>query len=224
MLMKAQGITKIFNKTKLINNFDFSIDNGEIISLVGKSGAGKTTFMRLLNELEKLDAGTISIAGEYLCKMTTENSVQYSSKNEKNRYRNKIGMVFQDYQLFPNLTVLQNCIEAPIQKKIMTVKEAKLKAEKLLKQMKLLEKKESYPKTLSGGQQQRVAIARAMMLSPEILCFDEPTSALDRQSSNGVGEMMQEIAATGTGILIVTHDIDFADKFSTKSISSDTFL
>ncbi|MEG0679651.1 MAG: ATP-binding cassette domain-containing protein, partial [Carnobacterium sp.] len=112
----------------------------------------------------------------------------------------------------------------PIQKKIMTVKEAKLKAEKLLKQMKLLEKKESYPKTLSGGQQQRVAIARAMMLSPEILCFDEPTSALDRQSSNGVGEMMQEIAATGTGILIVTHDIDFADKFSTKSISSDTFL
>lgn len=224
MLMKAQGITKIFNKTKLINNFDFSIDNGEIISLVGKSGAGKTTFMRLLNELEKLDAGTISIAGEYLCKMTTENSVQYSSKNERNRYRNKIGMVFQDYQLFPNLTVLQNCIEAPIQKKIMTVKEAKLKAEKLLKQMKLLEKKESYPKTLSGGQQQRVAIARAMMLSPEILCFDEPTSALDRQSSNGVGEMMQEIAATGTGILIVTHDIDFADKFSTKSISSDTFL
>lgn len=224
MLMKAQGITKIFNKKKLINNFDFSIDNGEIISLVGKSGAGKTTFMRLLNELEKLDAGTISIAGEYLCKMTTENSVQYSSKNEKNRYRNKIGMVFQDYQLFPNLTVLQNCIEAPIQKKIMTVKEAKLKAEKLLKQMKLLEKKESYPKTLSGGQQQRVAIARAMMLSPEILCFDEPTSALDRQSSNGVGEMMQEIAATGTGILIVTHDIDFADKFSTKSISSDTFL
>lgn len=224
MLMKAQGITKIFNKKKLINNFDFSIDNGEIISLVGKSGAGKTTFMRLLNELEKLDAGTISIAGEYLCKMTTENSVQYSSKNERNRYRNKIGMVFQDYQLFPNLTVLQNCIEAPIQKKIMTVKEAKLKAEKLLKQMKLLEKKESYPKTLSGGQQQRVAIARAMMLSPEILCFDEPTSALDRQSSNGVGEMMQEIAATGTGILIVTHDIDFADKFSTKSISSDTFL
>lgn len=224
MLMKAQGITKTFNKIKLINNFDFSIDNGEIISLVGKSGAGKTTFMRLLNELEKLDAGTISIAGEYLCKMTNENSVQYSSKNERNRYRNKIGMVFQDYQLFPNLTVLQNCMEAPIQKKLMTVKEAKLKAEKLLKQMKLLEKKESYPKTLSGGQQQRVAIARAMMLSPEILCFDEPTSALDRQSSNDVGEMIQEIATIGTGILIVTHDIDFADKFSTRSISSDTFL
>lgn len=224
MLMKAQGITKTFNKIKLINNFDFSIDNGEIISLVGKSGAGKTTFMRLLNELEKLDAGTISIAGEYLCKMTNENSVQYSSKNERNRYRNKIGMVFQDYQLFPNLTVLQNCMEAPIQKKLMTVKEAKLKAGKLLKQMKLLEKKESYPKTLSGGQQQRVAIARAMMLSPEILCFDEPTSALDRQSSNDVGEMIQEIATIGTGILIVTHDIDFADKFSTRSISSDTFL
>ena len=224
MLLKALGVTKTFNKTKLIDNFDFSIEKGEIISLVGESGAGKTTFMRLLNELERLDAGTISIAGEYLCKMTNEDTIQYSTKNERSRYSDKIGMVFQDYQLFPNLTVLQNCIEAPVQKKIMTVREATLKAEKLLEQMKLLEKKESYPKTLSGGQQQRVAIARAMMLSPEILCFDEPTSALDRKSSNSIGTMIQEIAATGTGILIVTHDIEFADTFSTRSISSDEFL
>lgn len=224
MLLKAQGMTKRFNKIKIINNFNFSVDNGEIISLVGESGTGKTTFMRLLNELEKLDAGTISITDDFLCKMTSENKIRYSSNKEKDRYNNKIGMVFQDYQLFPNLNVIQNCIEAPVQKKIMTVKQAKEKAEKLLEQMNLSEKKESYPKTLSGGQQQRVAIARSMMLSPEILCFDEPTSALDRESSNRIGQMIQEIAATGTGIVIVTHDIEFATKFSTRSISSDTFL
>jgi polar amino acid transport system ATP-binding protein len=224
MLLKAQGISKRFNKAEIINNFDFDIDSGEIISLVGESGTGKTTFMRLLNQLEELDEGTVSITGDFLCKMTTEKKTNYTSKKERTRYGNKIGMVFQDYQLFPNLNVIQNCIEAPVQKKLMTKKEATKKAESLLKQMNILEKKESYPKTLSGGQQQRVAIARAMMLSPEILCFDEPTSALDRQSSNSVGEMIEKIAATGTGILIVTHDTEFADTFSTRSISSDAFL
>lgn len=224
MVLKAQKISKTFNKAKIINNFDFEINSGEIISLVGESGTGKTTFMRLLNQLEELDKGTISITGDFLCKMTTENKINYTSKKERTRYSNKIGMVFQDYQLFPNLSVMQNCIEAPVQKKLMTTKEATEKAKSLLKQMNILEKKDSYPKTLSGGQQQRVAIARAMMLSPEILCFDEPTSALDRQSSNSVGEMIKTIAATGTGILIVTHDIEFANKISTRSISSDSFL
>lgn len=224
MVLKAQKISKTFNKAKIINNFDFEINSGEIISLVGESGTGKTTFMRLLNQLEELDKGTISITGDFLCKMTTENKINYTSKKERTRYSNKIGMVFQDYQLFPNLSVMQNCIEAPVQKKLMTTKEATEKAKSLLKQMNILEKKDSYPKTLTGGQQQRVAIARAMMLSPEILCFDEPTSALDRQSSNSVGEMIKTIAATGTGILIVTHDIEFANKISTRSISSDSFL
>lgn len=224
MLLKAQGISKAFNKVEIIKNFDFDIDSGEIISLVGESGTGKTTFMRLLNQLEELDEGTVSITGDFLCKMTAENKTNYTSKKERMRYSNKIGMVFQDYQLFPNLNVIQNCIEAPVQKKLMTIKEATKKAESLLKQMKILEKKESYPKTLSGGQQQRVAISRAMMLSPKILCFDEPTSALDRQSSNSVGEMIKTIATTGTGILIVTHDTEFADKFSTRSITSDAFL
>lgn len=224
MLLKAQRISKAFNKTKIINHFDFEIDSGEIISLVGESGTGKTTFMRLLNQLEELDKGTISITDDFLCKTTTENKINYTSKKERARYSNKIGLVFQDYQLFPNLNVIQNCIEAPVQKKLMTTKEATEKAKSLLKQMNILEKKYSYPKTLSGGQQQRVAIARAMMLSPEILCFDEPTSALDRQSSNSVGEMIKTIAATGTGILIVTHDTEFADEISTRSISSDSFL
>lgn len=224
MVLKAQRISKTFNKAKIIDNFDFEIDSGEIISLVGESGTGKTTFMRLLNQLEELDKGMVSITGDFLCKMTTENKINYTSKKERTRYSNKIGMVFQDYQLFPNLNVMQNCIEAPVQKKLMTTKEATEKAKSLLKQMNILEKKDSYPKTLSGGQQQRVAIARAMMLSPEILCFDEPTSALDRQSSNSVGEMIKTIAATGTGILIVTHDIEFANNISTRSISSDSFL
>ncbi|MCA9767036.1 MAG: amino acid ABC transporter ATP-binding protein [Carnobacterium sp.] len=224
MILKARGITKTFNKIKIIDDFDFNINHGEIISLVGESGTGKTTFMRLLNNLEELDKGVISITNDFLYKKTSESKAEYTSKKERNRYGNKIGMVFQDYQLFPNLTILQNCLEAPVQKKLMTIKEATEKAGSLLKQMNILDKKDAYPKTLSGGQQQRAAIARAMMLNPEILCFDEPTSALDRQSSNGVGEMMQVIAATGTGILIVTHDIEFADKFSTRSLSSENFL
>ncbi|MBT2731698.1 MULTISPECIES: ATP-binding cassette domain-containing protein [Carnobacterium] len=224
MGLKATNLTKQFNGIDVIRNFDFTIEAGEIVTLVGKSGTGKTTLMRSLNQLEKVDNGTIAIDDNYLCRETSEGKTEYVSRKERTSYNNQIGMVFQDYQLFPNLTVIKNCIEAPLDQKLMTKEQAIEKAELLLTQMKILDKKDEYPSTLSGGQQQRVAIARAMMLNPKILCFDEPTSALDRESSNEVGKMIQSIALSGTGILIVTHDIEFANAFGTRVVSSDEFL
>lgn len=224
MGLKATNLTKKFNGIDVIRNFDFTIEAGEIVTLVGESGTGKTTLMRLLNQLEQADNGTITIDDHYLCRETPGGKIEYASKKERISYSNQIGMVFQDYQLFPNLTVMKNCIEAPLDQKLMTKEQAIKKAELLLKQMNILDKKDVYPSTLSGGQQQRAAIARSMMLNPKIICFDEPTSALDRDSANEVGKMIQSIASSGTGILIVTHDIEFAEKFGTRVVSSDTFL
>ncbi|WP_034536436.1 amino acid ABC transporter ATP-binding protein [Carnobacterium inhibens] len=224
MGLKATNLTKKFNGIDVIRNFDFTIEAGEIVTLVGESGTGKTTLMRLLNQLEQADNGTITVDDHYLCRETPGGKIEYASKKERVSYSNQIGMVFQDYQLFPNLTVMKNCIEAPLDQKLMTKEQAIKKAELLLKQMNILDKKDVYPSTLSGGQQQRAAIARSMMLNPKIICFDEPTSALDRDSANEVGKMIQSIASSGTGILIVTHDIEFAEKFGTRVVSSDTFL
>lgn len=224
MVLNAVNISKEFNQVKVIEDFDFTIKAKEIVTLIGKSGTGKTTLMRLLNGLEETDQGSISIAGNYLCKSSTAGKAEYTTKKERAAYRKQIGMVFQDYQLFPNLTIIENCIEAPVGQKIISKNEAIDKAESLFLQMGLADKKDVYPRTLSGGQQQRVAIARAMMLNPKILCFDEPTSALDRESASDIGKMIQEIAAADTGILIVTHDREFAKEFGTRMVSSDTFI
>lgn len=223
MILEVKNVTKKFNGLPVIQNFDFSIAAGEIVTLVGKSGTGKTTLMRLINNLEKADSGTIKIGKQLLCETKNEQSV-YASKKDIRAYHNSIGMVFQDYQLFPNLTVLENCLEAPIAQKLDTKSNLIKKAEELLGQVGLSDKIQVMPSTLSGGQKQRVAIARAMMLNPKILCFDEPTSALDRESTVEIGKMIQKIATDQTGILIVTHDLEFAEDIGTRVVSSEEFI
>lgn len=223
MILEVKNVTKKFNGLPVIENFDFSIAAGEIVTLVGKSGTGKTTLMRLINNLEKADSGTIKIGNQLLCETKNEQSV-YASKKDIRAYHNSIGMVFQDYQLFPNLTVLENCLEAPIAQKLDTKSNLIKKAEELLGQVGLSDKIQVMPSTLSGGQKQRVAIARAMMLNPKILCFDEPTSALDRESTVEIGKMIQKIATDQTGILIVTHDLEFAEDIGTRVVSSEEFI
>ena len=217
------NLTKSYHDITVIDDFSFHIDSSEIVVLVGRSGTGKTTLMRLLNNLEKADQGTISIEDALLCKQGLK-SAEYVDRKKRRLYQNKIGMVFQDYALFPNLSVLENLLEAPLAQKLGTHEELAAKAAGLLEQMGLEDKLEAMPSTLSGGQKQRVAIARAMMLNPRVLCFDEPTSALDRESSDSIGKLIQEIAAGGTGILIVTHDTEFGQQYGTRIVSSSEFV
>ena len=217
------NLTKSYHDITVIDDFSFHIDSSEIVVLVGRSGTGKTTLMRLLNNLEKADQGTISIEDALLCKQGLKGA-EYVDRKKRRLYQNKIGMVFQDYALFPNLSVLENLLEAPLAQKLGTREELAAKAAGLLEQMGLEDKLEAMPSTLSGGQKQRVAIARAMMLNPRVRCFDEPPSALDRESSDSIGKLIQEIAAGGTGILIVTHDTEFGQQYGTRIVSSSEFV
>lgn len=219
MLLTVENLSKSFNEQTVVKDYDLTIGENEIVVLVGRSGTGKTTFLRMINNLETADQGTIKINGDNLY----DNGVQ-AGKEKQRAYQNRIGMVFQNYELFPNLNVLDNLIEAPLAQKIDSKESLKNRALELLESLEIADKANVMPNTLSGGQAQRVAIARAMMLSPDILCFDEPTSALDSESAEGIGNLIQDIASRGTGILIVTHDKEFADKYATRVIRSEEFV
>lgn len=219
MSLVVENLSKSFNQQAVIRNYHLTIKDEEVVALVGRSGTGKTTFLRLINNLEMADQGTIQINGDSLV-----NNGTYVRKVDQRNYQNRIGMVFQNYELFPNLSVLDNLLEAPLAQKVATKEKLKTKAMELLVSMEIANKADAMPNSLSGGQAQRVAIARAMMLNPDILCFDEPTSALDEESAKSIGSLIQKIASRGTGILIVTHDNDFARKYSTRIITSEDFI
>lgn len=210
-MLRINNLSKSFGKKKVLNNVSFSIDHHEIVCLMGKSGMGKTTILRCLNQLESMDSGTIVL-----------DDLKLTPGMKKNpAFQKAVGLVFQNYNLFPHWTVLENCINAPVYHKLLTKEEAVKKAEALLEEMQILEEKNSYPGTLSGGQKQRAAIVRACMLDPKILCFDEPTSALDTESSQKVADMITALSKKEIGILIVTHDEGFAEKVSTTIIHLD---
>ncbi|WP_032121355.1 amino acid ABC transporter ATP-binding protein [Clostridium amazonitimonense] len=217
-MLKVRNLKKFYGNKEVLKGISFEVHRGEVVSLIGLSGAGKTTILRCLNDLEKCHEGYITIEGDSLIKQEGDIS-SYSSKEEIKRYKRKIGMVFQNFNLFPHLNVIENIIEGPVSVLKMDKNEAEKKAGELLKRINLEEKGKEYPFQLSGGEKQRIAIVRACAMNPKVLCFDEPTSALDPDSKRQVGEIIKELAKKDNrAVLIITHDVDFAKNISDRII------
>ena len=216
MSIQIRNLCKAFQDNQVLRSVTLDVKEKEIVVLMGLSGSGKTTLLRCLCDLERADSGEIIINDTYLLKNENGKSV-YADKETKRLLRKEVGMVFQNYQLFPHRDVLQNLIEAPIYHKLMSKQEAIQKAEELLKRLQIQDKLHAYPSTLSGGQKQRVAIARACMLQPSVLCFDEPTSALDVESIASVTSIIKDLSKE-MAILIITHDEGFAQRVGTRVV------
>lgn len=208
-MIKVEHITKQFHKLKAVNDVSLEIKKGEIVCLIGPSGSGKSTVLRCINGLEIPESGNIYIEGELF---------DVNNKETYAKLKSKMGFVFQHFNLFPNMTVLENLTLAPIR----VMKKSKEEAEKIacqyLERVGLLEKKDEYPNKLSGGQKQRVAIARSLCMNPEIMLFDEPTSALDPEMVIEVLEVMQELANEGMTMVVVTHEMGFAKTVGNRVI------
>ncbi len=213
MVLSVENLSKNFGKNKVFHGISFSVNKGEIVCIKGKSGEGKTTLLRCLTGLETADKGSIKINNMYLCK-EENNHIKYAEKTELQTIRQEIGLVFQSFNLFPHMNVLENLMEAPLFLKKDSRDNIRIKALELLKKLELEGKEQSYPYQLSGGQKQRVAIARACMLNPSILCFDEPTSALDEQTTGQISKIIRDLSAQGIAIIIVTHDNAFVDEIA----------
>ena len=197
---------KYFDKNEVLKGINTVIYEGEVVCVIGPSGSGKSTFLRCLNKLERLTSGRIVIDDYDIS----------DKKVDINKVRENIGMVFQQFNLFPNMTVKKNIMMAPVELKKMTQEEAEAKAMQLLERVGLSEKAAAYPGELSGGQQQRVAIARALAMNPDIMLFDEPTSALDPEMVGEVLDVMKELAAEGMTMVVVTHEMGFAREVSDR--------
>lgn len=198
--ISVKGLEKSFGKLQVLKGIDTEIHAGEVVCVIGPSGSGKSTFLRCLNCLEEATGGEILIDGESIT----------AKHADINKIRRHIGMVFQQFNLFPHYTVKQNLMLAPVELKLKSKKEAEEKAYKLLERVGLSDKADAKPRQLSGGQQQRVAIARALAMEPDIMLFDEPTSALDPEMVCEVLDVMRELAAEGMTMVIVTHEMGFA--------------
>lgn len=209
-VLEIKNISKSFNNRTILKDFSLDVSQGEIVSIIGDSGAGKSTLLRCINALEMIDSGEIII-----------NNNAISKKNLK-QARLDVGMVFQDYNLFPNYSVLKN-VTLPLTRVLnVNKREAEIKARELLSQMNLLKRCDAYPYQLSGGEKQRLAIARTLATNPKVICFDEPTSALDPKLVKQIFKIIKELADSGKAILIVTHDIKFANEISNKIIELET--
>ena len=200
VLLQVQGLEKKFDDNQVLDGITTDICQGEVVAVIGPSGSGKSTFLRSLNLLEVPTGGQILFEGVDITDPTVD----------INRHRQKIGMVFQQFNLFPHYTVKENIMLAPVELKLKSKEEAEKKALELLKRVGLAEKADAKPKQLSGGQQQRVAIARALAMEPDIMLFDEPTSALDPEMVCEVLDVMKELAAEGMTMVVVTHEMGFA--------------
>ena len=214
-VLEVNNIQKHFGKTEVLKGITFSLERGQVLAIIGSSGSGKTTLLRCLNFLETPDEGTISVDGK-----TLFNAADHKSLSDEVIRQNRLhfGLVFQNFNLFPQYTVLQNVTLAPSLLKTGTAEEIQSKALSLIEKVGLIEKKESYPCQLSGGQQQRVAIARALAMNPEILCFDEPTSALDPELTGEVLKVIKALKSGDSTMIVVTHEMEFAKNVADKVI------
>ena len=215
------NIAKKFATVEVLNDISFSVSSGEVVSIIGPSGSGKSTLLRCIANLETVDTGSIVIGGMQLVKTGVSGKAQYADKKTIQQIRRQVGLVFQNFNLFPHFSVMRNIIEAPIHVLGMTKEAAAEKARQLLGDMGLLDKAEAYPFQLSGGQQQRVSIARALALKPAVLCFDEPTSALDPELTGEILEVIKNLAKEHMTMVVVTHEMAFARDISNRVIFMD---
>ena len=215
--IKATNIWKKFNNLEVLKGIDLEVNEGEVVAVIGPSGGGKSTLLRFLNKLETIDKGSITIDGEELCRETS-GGTEYVKNNDVRRIACKMGMVFQQFNLFPHMTVLENLIEAPVNVQKRDKAEVIKEAEVLLAKVGLSDKRDVYPRKLSGGQQQRVAIARALAMKPAIMLFDEPTSSLDPELTGEVLRAMRELADEKMTMVVVTHEMGFAREVATKVV------
>lgn len=218
MALIVENLSKNFGKTTVFKDISFTVNRGEIVCIMGKSGEGKTTLLRCINNLETADSGSIKINDSYLCN-EVNGKMQYASKENLREIRQEIGLVFQNYNLFPHMTVMENILEAPLYLKKMSPDDIEKRASYLISELELNNKENNYPYQLSGGQKQRVAIARACMLNPSILCFDEPTSALDEATRSQISKIIRNLAAQNIAIIIVTHDNAFVEEIAQRVIT-----
>ncbi|WP_270431557.1 amino acid ABC transporter ATP-binding protein [Holdemanella biformis] len=211
-MIRVENVSKQFNKTRALKNVSLEVNKGDIISLIGPSGSGKSTLLRCIHGLEHVDSGKIYMDDEWM-----------NPDDEKKFWvqRNRMGFVFQHFNLFPNMSVLQNCKLAQVEVLNKTDEEAEKTALEYLDKVGLLEKKDAYPNNLSGGQKQRVAIARALCMNPDIMLFDEPTSALDPEMIKEVLEVMKDLGKQGMTMVVVTHEMGFARKVGTRVVFLD---
>ncbi len=216
-ILKIDHMKKGFDGLEVIKDISLSVNEGEVISVIGPSGSGKSTLLRCATLLERMDSGSLSYMGQLAAKDEDGKSV-YAHKNELKELRHTFGLVFQNFNLFPHYTVLKNIIDAPVTVDGVDKKEAEKIADELLERLGLLDKKDAYPYQLSGGQQQRVSIARALARNPKILFFDEPTSALDPMLTAEVLKVIRSLAERKMTMVIVTHEMDFAKELSDRII------
>ncbi|AXI79442.1 amino acid ABC transporter ATP-binding protein [Peterkaempfera bronchialis] len=221
VMVDVRGVHKSYGQLEVLRGVDLQVRTGEVTVILGPSGSGKSTLLRSINHLEKVNRGWISIDGELIGYRRSGNRLHELKEREVLRQRTHIGYVFQNFNLFPHLTVLENLIEAPVHALRRPRREAVAAAERLLARVGLADRAASYPRQLSGGQQQRVAIARALALEPKVLLFDEPTSALDPELVGEVLDVIKDLARSGTTMIVVTHEIGFAREVADTVVFMD---
>ena len=222
-ILQVNNLEKNFDDLQVLKDISLTVENGEIISIIGSSGSGKSTLLRCLNRLETIDSGEIIIDGDTMVS-TIKGKVKYADETVLKKIRMKTGLVFQSFNLFPHYSVLRNITEAPINVAGLSKEEAEKTAYELLERLGLSDKATAYPYQLSGGQSQRVSIARALALKPKILFFDEPTSALDPELTGEVLKVIRSLTSLNMTMIIVTHEMGFAKEISNRMIFMDQGL